>query len=592
MIRVSWLHLSDWHQTEHLFDRRVVLDALAEDIRSREQLSPSLGRLDFVFFTGDLTFSGMAEQYRRADREFLSRIRDVAGVAPQDIFIVPGNHDLDRQRLKYMPSDLQRPLLNADQVTDWLTDPDGIERLTFPFKAFYEFATPYTAAGNGQLSFFHERTIGGTTIGVIGLNSAILSGRADESGKVLDDGGLVLGEPQIHDAIRRLRRTDLRIVLVHHPFESQARFDRIPIERRLREAADFILRGHEHMPGFDATRGPIGSCIVIPGGASYDRRTPDRDRYFNAYNLVTLDLETRAGTIFFRRWSDSGCRWTADTDLSPPAGTFDFQLGSSKRPAPPAHLHFKGKEYLLIPEGPFVMGSTLERVHELNTLDRSDAFGVETPAHELHLPSFYIAKFPVTNAEYLEFIKTNDYPVPFRDDEVSRPYNWDRATRTYPAGKHDHPVVLVSWVDAQEYCRWRGVRLPTEAEWEKASRGGDSREWPWGNEWLDGVCNSAESAHREILRIGYLGAAGDSPFGVSDMAGNVHEWCSTSDLPYPFVPDVPSEAAHGKGKRVLRGGAVGLTKLKVRCAYRQAKAWPRDFGFSIGFRTVLTDLDP
>jgi formylglycine-generating enzyme required for sulfatase activity len=89
---------------------------------------------------------------------------------------------------------------------------------------------------------------------------------------------------------------------------------------------------------------------------------------------------------------------------------------------------------------------------------------------------------PVTQAQYQTFIDANpNYPVPYRDESWAKPYNWDKAKRRHPVDKSNHPVVLVSWNDAQTYCQWAGVRLPTEEEWEKAARGTDGREYPWGD---------------------------------------------------------------------------------------------------------------
>lgn len=144
------------------------------------------------------------------------------------------------------------------------------------------------------------------------------------------------------------------------------------------------------------------------------------------------------------------------------------------------------------------------------------------------LPIFQIMRYPVTQAQYQVFIDAHaNQPVPYSDADWAKPYNWNKKTRRHPAGKANHPVVLVSWNDAQAYCEWAGLRLPTDQEWEKAARGTDGREYPWGNEKPDATLCNFGGREDGTTPIGMYSPQGDSPYGCSDMAGNVWEWTAS-----------------------------------------------------------------
>lgn len=256
----------------------------------------------------------------------------------------------------------------------------------------------------------------------------------------------------------------------------------------------------------------------------------------------------------------------------------------------PARVRFKGREFLHIPAGSFLMGTKPAVADDLfarladEFLSR-DSLTPESPQHTVSVSDFYISRYPVTNEEYKAFVDAQNYPLQIQDDEFSRNYNWSLRDRTYPPGKQNYPAPMVSWRDAVAYCDWLGVRLPTEAEWEMAARGADGREWPWGD-WQEGRCNCGGSL--DILPVGQFANDGDSQYGVGDMAGNVFEWCSSLFRPYPYRADDGRENLDADGLRVVRGGAAGPSILKSRCAFRQGNK-PDDYGFSIGFRVVLTD---
>lgn len=235
-----------------------------------------------------------------------------------------------------------------------------------------------------------------------------------------------------------------------------------------------------------------------------------------------------------------------------------------------------------IPAGEFLYGSSQADIEALTT----DARGVkwsyerETPQFTLFVPAFAIARYPVTIAQYLSFVRASD--------GFSRDIWWTQTgllwrDRFGPAvPRHDrfdnYPMTGVTWFEAVAFCRWlserkqMNIKLPTEVQWEKAARGVDGRRYPWGNDPNDRLCNVAGTGLDEVVPVGifpFSGAWGEST-SPQDMVGNVWEWCSTKFASYPFDPQDGREDLESDGTemRVNRGGFYGYHSLLVRCAYR------------------------
>jgi iron(II)-dependent oxidoreductase len=246
-------------------------------------------------------------------------------------------------------------------------------------------------------------------------------------------------------------------------------------------------------------------------------------------------------------------------------------IGSLARLRPDGAWRGRLKYECYVPAGEFIMGD--------DDGDRAN----EKPAHKVYLDAYYVGKYPITNADYGRY----------RAD-VGRHFD-------LPAGEADHPVVDVAWYDAADYAAWAGMRLPTEAEWEKAAswepvdketrKQGDKgrkRKWPWGDKFDKSRCNTKESGIGTKTPVGQYSPRGDSPYGCADMAGNVWEWCADwyDEDAYreragrmtrnPVGPDTGDY-------KVMRGGAYYNGSEAVRCAYRLGclPAYRRGVGFRV-----------
>ncbi len=237
-----------------------------------------------------------------------------------------------------------------------------------------------------------------------------------------------------------------------------------------------------------------------------------------------------------------------------------------------------------------------------------DSFGITAiPEREVHISDFEIDRYEVRVSEYRECVRAGGCDIGallFGDQR----YN-----------KNDWPMVNVTWDDSREFCKWRGKRLPTEAEWEKAARGGKGNRWPWGPVWRSGTSNHGKLADEVVLILktaqlppqmqgvpvreeyepdksdGYAYAAppgsmiwGDSEYGVADMAGNVREWVYDyySEQGYvelPAINPVRDTPYKSDKRRTVRGGAWTLPRLLglsyLRVLPRPASRRNVDLGF-------------
>jgi formylglycine-generating enzyme required for sulfatase activity len=229
-------------------------------------------------------------------------------------------------------------------------------------------------------------------------------------------------------------------------------------------------------------------------------------------------------------------------------------------------------EMVLIPAGPFIQGTNVGGYDE-------------KPQRTAYLDAFWIDRYEVTNHRYQLFVAATGHRKPGPPSRYAKNLGKMRGV--------NQPIVYVSWDDAEAYCRWRGARLPTEAEWEKAMRGVDGRLWPWGNTFQPLAANwgSTRDGFDSTAPAGFF-RMDVSPFGVADGAGNVMEWVADwygedvyreLDVRNPRGPD------HGVYK-VLRGGGYTSTGADVRITSR-SKMVPDFRDETIGFRCAKSESE-
>jgi iron(II)-dependent oxidoreductase len=237
-------------------------------------------------------------------------------------------------------------------------------------------------------------------------------------------------------------------------------------------------------------------------------------------------------------------------------------------------------ELVEVPAGAFTMG-------------RDDGPEDERPAHRVTLPRFLIDRLPVTHADFAAFLEARGlegdaagrrYRRYDHDDGDARIHRVAGRWRA-DSGLENHPVNEVTWAGARDYCAWKGKRLPTEAEWEKAARGTDARRYPWGDAPPDAQRARFGAGWTETVAVDAL-PAGASPYGALDMAGNQWEWVSSLYKPYPWRADDGREDLNAGGVRGTRGGGhdSAATQLTTTERGRTVSRAPQAGHHNIGFR--------
>ncbi|MGH9536697.1 MAG: formylglycine-generating enzyme family protein [Terriglobales bacterium] len=257
----------------------------------------------------------------------------------------------------------------------------------------------------------------------------------------------------------------------------------------------------------------------------------------------------------------------------------------------------RGGEMAAVPGGTFEIGIDAAEVPRLKSvfgINSARLFEPEMPRHTVTIDSFYLDKYPVTNAQFRKFIDVNPEWRPERiaGNLHNGNYLKQRTDAEAPVGKPDHPVVNVSWYAAVAYCRWAGKRLPTEAEWERGARGGLTGIYPWGDQPVDkSRANYSGSGIGTTTTVGTYPANG---YGLYDMAGNVWQFVADEWQSYPAAAQENPMAGGDrftdgtsflevKTRRVIRGGSWGGDPINLWVEYRDSHP-PNGAQEFVGFR--------
>jgi serine/threonine-protein kinase len=263
-------------------------------------------------------------------------------------------------------------------------------------------------------------------------------------------------------------------------------------------------------------------------------------------------------------------------------------------------------DLIFIPAGQFIMGNESEEAND-----------DEKPEHMMETDAYWIDRTEVTNAQFIDFVEATGYVTTAEELGFGRTYSeetgWgrvDNADWAHPygpdsdlTGLEDHPAVMVSWLDADAFCTWRNGRLPSEAEWEKAARGQYGLIYPWGNVFdsdnlnfcnrscvLESRDETVDDSYPFTAPVGTFSPAGDSPYGLADVMGNVWEWTMSLYLPYPYDAESAETSEPAEDEQIVLRGRSWLNSVQFRTTIRLSGGVI--FRASdVGFRCVRDSLD-
>lgn len=332
---VTWLHVSDLHLRATDWRQNLVLSHLVRDLP--KLLAESVGKVDLLFCTGDISQSGKPEEFLAA-HQALTELVQAAGLAVDRLHLVPGNHDVDRRQINTSARLMQNALLaqaKDHDLSDFaalLGDPDQVGILGARLGAYSVFTKQLLGVARsvdtGRPWRVDEYDLGGLTVGVASLCSVLL---ASQDG---DNGRLLLGERQVRDAASDLRRCQLKVALLHYPIDWLAEAERVAMEELLASEFQVVLHGHRHQPGTAAVSRGAAPTVTSAAGALYTA-----SKYPNQFQVGRLDPSTGQLDLHYFAYSPrDGGYWHPDPSVgrSAASGRQQLQLAALTAQAQPA----------------------------------------------------------------------------------------------------------------------------------------------------------------------------------------------------------------------------------------------------------------
>jgi serine/threonine-protein kinase len=289
--------------------------------------------------------------------------------------------------------------------------------------------------------------------------------------------------------------------------------------------------------------------------------------------------------LFEAKESPTPTLWDTQSLVTTESPTSTIDLALTDTPISSDEANDNNKTMVVIPAGEFIMGS-----------DNGDTN--EIPAHVVYINAYSIDKTEVTNGGYKLCVRDGVCQSPLQITSRTRPQYYGNAQFD------NYPVIYIDWGMAKAYCEWRGARLPTEAEWEKAARSENSFIYSWGDEFACHKGNFDDEVKIDSYVVpggpncdGYEDTApvssypaGASAYGVMDMNGNVWEWVNSQASPYPYIASDGRESPNSGSSRVVKGGAFTSNNYFSRSSNRRFLS-PITADDVTGFRCVM-DVTP
>lgn len=313
------LHLSDMHFTANGISQDVVISSLSKKIENlcKEEEKPNI-----IVISGDIAFSGKAEEYAKA-KEFIDKIALFCGISLENIFIIPGNHDVDRSKIEKKYFNWYYKFTREEELNDVLTTPEAMEVIKGGTKEYFEFIKQYMSGKTsiGDLGEYVS-TIpfgqNGRSLKIIGLNSALFCGYDGD-----DQKKLALGMSQVNACYEKIDSSkDIIISCVHHPFDCFHVCEEATLSL-LERMSDIILSGHVHKANNSAHRGGnSGETVFVSAGSGYEKRTTQ-----NGFNIVEINPDTLDGKITFYKYLSDQHMWIKNKDINHETdGVFSFRI--------------------------------------------------------------------------------------------------------------------------------------------------------------------------------------------------------------------------------------------------------------------------